>query len=160
MRHQGSEQRSAIRQLTVQKRVAIQRGPSLTLPRKHYFGDPAFAAIPAAQGGPDAEVPSLVENVLAVSLFRHVERNALESFAVPQRLFLWRSARGREIDFVADAGSMDIPVECKYKADPSGKDYESMSKAFGRGVMASRTALITDRPVLTVPVGVLLTALG
>jgi len=27
-------------------------------------------------------------------------------------------------------------------------------------VMASRTALITDRPVLTVPVGVLLTALG
>ena len=137
-----------------------QGGPSLTLPRKHYFGDPAFAAIPAAQGGPAAEISSLVENVLAVNLFRHVELNALESFAVPQRLFLWRSGRGREIDFVAETGSSVVAVECKYRAEPSGKDYESMSKAFGRGVMASRTALFTDRPILTVPVGVLLVALG
>lgn len=137
-----------------------QGGPSLTLPRKHYFGDPAFAAIPAAQGGPAADISGLVENVLAVSLFRHVERNALESFAVPQRLFLWRSARGREIDFIVDVGPTVIPVECKYTADPSGKDYESMAKAFGRGVMASRVALTTDREVLTVPVGALLVALG
>jgi hypothetical protein len=34
-----------------------------------------------------------------------------------------------------------------------------MSKAFGRGVMASRAALITDRPIMTVPVGVSLAAL-
>jgi predicted AAA+ superfamily ATPase len=143
-----------------QRDAKRQGGPSLTLPRKHYFGDPAFAAIPAAQGGPAASIPSLVENVLAIDLFRLVERNALESFAVPQRLFLWRSGRGREIDFIASAGPMDIPIECKYTAEPSGKDYESMSKAFGRGVMASRATLITDRPILTVPVGVLLAALG
>ncbi len=137
-----------------------QGGPSLTLQRKHYFGDPAFAAISSAQGGPDAALSGLVENVLAISLFRHVERNALESFAVPQRLFLWRSARGREIDFIADTGAVTVPVESKYTAEPDGKDYESMSKAFGRGVMASRQMLVTDRPILTVPVGVLLASIG
>ena len=45
-------------------------------------------------------------------------------------------------------------------SEPSGKDYESMSKAFGRGVMASRDTLVTDRPILTVPAGVLLASLG
>ena len=43
-----------------------------------------------------ADLAKLVENALAVGLFRQVEQSALESFAVPQRLFLWRSARGRE----------------------------------------------------------------
>ncbi len=137
-----------------------QGGPSMTLPRKHYFGDLAFAAIPGAQGGPEASASCLVENATAVSLFRHLERNALESFALPQRLFLWRSGRGREIDFVADVGPTVIPVECKYTSAPGGKDYESMSKAFGHGVMASRSALITDRQILTLPVGVLLAMLG
>ena len=137
-----------------------QAGPSLTLPRKHYFGDPAFATIPAAQGGPEAGTASLVENVLAMSLFRLVEQNALESFAVPQRLFLWRSGRGREIDFIAHTDSTTVPIESKYASEPSGKDYESMSKAFGRGVMASRDTLVTDRPILTVPAGVLLASLG
>lgn len=133
---------------------------ALTKPRKHYFGDTGFAAIPAALDGPPAKDTALVENLLAIALFRHVEHDALERFAVPQRLFLWRSRDGREIDFVADIDGRDLPIESKYAAAPGGKDYESMSKAFGSGVMASRTTMIIDREILTVPAGVLLFLLG
>jgi hypothetical protein len=137
-----------------------QSGPSLTKTRKHYFGDPAFAAIPAAQGGPTPTDPALVENLLLIALFRHVERNALESFAVPQNLFVWRSDRGREIDFVADTATGALPIESKYAQSPDGKDYESMTKAFGFGVMASRQTVNIDREILTVPAGVLLAMIG
>ncbi len=132
---------------------------SLTKQRKHYFGDTAFAAIPEALGGPSPKPQALVENLLAIALFRHIERNALEAFAAPRSLFLWRSSNDREIDFVADGGPR-LPVECKYAEEPRGKDYESMSKAFGRGILASHHSLVTDREILTVPTAVLLAAIG
>lgn len=89
-------------------------------------------------------------------MFRQVERNALESFAVPQSLFLWRSERGREIDFVTDVSTGTLPIESKYAQDPDGKDYESITKAFGGGVMVSRRTIIIDRDILTVPAGIFL----
>ena len=137
-----------------------QGGPSLTKARKHYFGDPAFAQIPASLGGPAPTEPALVENLLLIALFRQVERNALESFAVPQNLFLWRSERSREIDFVTDTATGTLPIESKYAQNPDGKDYESITKAFGSGVMASRLTVDVDRDILTVPAGVLLAMIG
>ena len=142
-----------------QRDAKRQGGASLTRPRKHYFGDTAFAAIVPALEGPEATLSALVENLLAIALFRHVERDALERFAVPQRLFVWRSSNDREIDFVADSGGGDVPIESKYVDSPTGKDYESMSRAFGGGIMASRRTTTTDKDILTVPVGVLLALL-
>lgn len=139
-----------------------QGGPSLTKPRKLYFGDPAFAAIPQVlAGGPVAPISSLVENVLAVALFRHAERDALMSFREPSRIFLWRSSDGREIDFLVPAPSGIVPIESKFARKMDGKDYESMEKAFpGPGVMVSLANLLLDRRTLTVPAGVFLALLG
>lgn len=142
-----------------QRDAKRQGGPSLTRARKHYFGDTGFAAIPAALGGPTATDSALVENLVALALLRHSERDVLEHFAVQEHLFIWRSADGREIDFLVGVG-MTIPLECKYATHPTGKDYESMTKAFGRGIMASRRTFEAERPILTVPVGVLLAVLG
>lgn len=144
-----------------QRDTKRQGGPSLTKPRKLYFGDPAFAAIPSvlALGGPVASLPDLVENLLAIALFRHAERDALARFREPQRLFLWRSSDGREIDFVSLVGDATLALESKFGRRVDGKDYESIEKAFGRGVMVSQQTLITDRPILTVPAAVLLAQL-
>ena len=136
-----------------------QGGPALRRPPKLYLGDPALAAIPAALGGPTPTVAGLVENAIAIAMLRHVERHALERFLHPDRLFYWRSANGREIDFIVDDGQT-VAVESKYSERISGKDYESMSRAFGRGVMVSRRELDTSRAILTVPAGVLLALLG
>ena len=53
-----------------------------------------------------------------------------------------------------------VALESKYAERTTGKDYESIAKAFGRGVMVTRRDVDVDQPVLTVPAGVLLTLLG
>jgi len=145
-----------------QRDVKRQGGPSLTKPRKLYFGDTGFAAIPALLGfdGPTASLPGLVENLIAISLFRQTECHALEQYAAPRRLFLWRSSDGREIDFLTDVGGKSLAIESKYGQRISGKDYESIRKAFGSGVMVSRSGVVIDRDILTVPAGVFLALLG
>ena len=142
-----------------QRDAKRQGGPALRRPRKLYLGDPALASIPTVLGGPAASEGGLVENTLAIALLRHSERDALERFAHPDRLFYWRSNDGREIDFVV-AEPEPIALESKYAERRTGKDYESISKAFGRGVMVTRRDVDVDHPVLTVPAGVLLALLG
>jgi len=78
------------------------------------------------------------------------------AFPQTQRLFLWRSSDGREIDFVTPVRDTTLALESKFGRRVDGKDYESMEKAFGRGVMVSQQTLITDRSILTVPAAVLL----
>lgn len=53
-----------------------------------------------------------------------------------------------------------VALESKYAERRTGKDYESIMKAFGRGIMVPRRDVDVDRPVLTVPAGVLLVLLG
>jgi hypothetical protein len=135
-----------------------QAGPALRRPRKLFLGDPALAAIPAAMGGPTAPEGALVENALAIALLRAAEPDALDRYSHPDRLFYWRSADGREIDFVLS--DPPLAVESKYAQRATGKDYESITKAFGRGVMVSRRDLDLERPVVTIPAGVLLALIG
>lgn len=141
-----------------QRDLKRRQGPALRRPRKLYLGDPALAAIPAATGGPTASDSQLVENVIAVALLRAAEPDALERFLHPDHLFYWRSKDGREIDFLVT--EPPLPIESKYSARPTGKDYESITKAFGRGIMVSRRDLDLERPVLTIPAGVLLALIG
>lgn len=141
-----------------QRDAKRQDGPALRRPRKLYLGDPALAAIPGVLGGPAASEPALVENAIAIALLR-ADRAALEGFAHPEHLYYWRSADGREIDFLVTDPTL-VALESKYAARRTGKDYESISKAFGRGIMVSRRDTELDREVLTVPAGVLLALLG
>ena len=141
-----------------QRDAKRQDGPALRRPRKLYLGDPALAAIPGVLGGPAPSEGALVENALAIALLR-ADRAALEGFAHPDHLFYWRSADGREVDFLVTEPAL-VAVESKYAAHRTGKDYESMTKAFGKGIMVSRRDVELDRDVLTVPAGVLLALLG
>ena len=141
-----------------QRDAKRQDGPALRRPRKLYLGDPALAAIPGVFGGPAPSEGALVENALAIALLR-ADRAALEGFAHPDHLFYWRSADGREVDFLVTEPAL-VAVESKYAAHRTGKDYESMTKAFGKGIMVSRRDVELDRDVLTVPAGVLLALLG
>ena len=141
-----------------QRDAMRQDGPALRRPRKLYLGDPALAAIPGVLGGPVPAEGGLVENAIAIALLR-ADRSALEGFAHPDHLYYWRSADGREVDFLVTDPVL-VAIESKYAAHRTGKDYESMTKAFGRGIMVSRRDTELDREVVTVPAGVLLALLG
>jgi hypothetical protein len=141
-----------------QRDAKRQDGPALRRPRKLYLGDPALAAIPSVLGGPAPSEGALVENALAIALLR-ADRAALEGFAHPDHLYYWRSADGREVDFLVTEPAL-VAIESKYAVRRSGKDYESLAKAFGQGIMVSRRDVELNRDVLTVPAGVLLALLG
>ncbi len=57
-------------------------------------------------------------------------------------------------------GAETLAIESKYAQRITGKDRESISKAFGRGVLVTRRDLDVDKPVMSIPAGVLLAALG
>ena len=113
---------------------------------------------PRRLGRPAPVEGALVENAIAIALLR-ADRSALEGFAHSDHLFYWRSADGREVDFLVTDPVL-VAIESKYAAHRTGKDYESMTKAFGRGIMASRRDIELDREVVTEPAGVLLALLG
>lgn len=135
-----------------------QAGPSLRSRRKLYLVDPLYAWIAARQGGPAPTTAALVETVIAVALYRAIERAAVERFAVPTSLFLWRSSNDREVDFVVDRGRR-LAIESKYSSTITGKDRESLVKGFGGGIVVSRSTLDVDGPVRVIPAGVFLASL-
>lgn len=95
-----------------------------------------------------------------MSLYREVEREPVESFRLPQRLFYWRSKSGREVDFLARLGRKQIPVEVKYRDRVTGKDKEAIARSFGRGIILSRRTLDPEGPVAVIPAALFLGLLG
>ena len=125
--------------------------------KKLYAVDPLILQIPAAiEGGPHPELPHVVENLVAMALFRTCETDILESFRFPQALCFWRSSRDREIDFLAGPRPNQLPVEVKYQSRATLQDTLTIRNALGRGLVLSRRDLVLDEPVPIIPAAVVL----
>jgi uncharacterized protein len=71
--------------------------------KKIYFGDPLLHTIVADRAaGLTLDRHAQVENALALALYRRYEppERAAENFAAPERLHVWGTRRGGEVDFV------------------------------------------------------------
>ncbi|MGH7881379.1 MAG: ATP-binding protein [Candidatus Dormibacteraceae bacterium] len=93
-------------------------GNDLSRDKKIYFGDPLLLRV-AAEYCPAlaVEEAALVENALALALFRRyeAERNQLTGFANPTQLHVWGTHSGSEVDFVAGPRNSLELIECKYR---------------------------------------------
>ncbi len=90
--------------------------------KKVFLADPLLHTI-ALDGAPGLafDVAALVENVVGMALLRRYEpaERLIETFILPERLHIWQTARGGEIDFVCGPrGELDV-VEVKYRENPS-----------------------------------------
>lgn len=125
--------------------------------KKLYFVDPAAARLPRMLlGGMPLPLPAVVENLVAVALYRTAEQSPVEAFATPQRVFYWRSTSGREVDFVVRLADRIVPVEVKYQTSISGYDREAVRRAFGNGILLTRAELDLSGPVRTLPAALFL----
>lgn len=135
--------------------------------RKLYLIDPLIGRLPSKLE-PGSRLPNddgLTESLVAVGLFRSASEQVTQSEGAMGALGYWRSRDGREIDFVVPDHSHNehtarIPVEVK--GDDSGEikgAASSIQRAFGRGIIATRSVFNVDGDVLRVPVPVLLAAL-
>jgi predicted AAA+ superfamily ATPase len=110
---------------------------------------------------PGARRPSedgVVENAVAVALFRSAAHALTQADPVPGAVGYWRSTNNRELDFVVPATSHGrggrIPIEVKGGSDSRiGHARLAITKAFGKGIVATRGVFDPegDVPVLPIP---------
>lgn len=133
--------------------------------KKVYIADPLLHTI-ALDGAPGLalDTPALVESTIGMALLRSYEpdERLLETFVLPERLHIWQTARGGEIDFVCGPRRELDVVEVKYRTNPSRSAAAAAARAHpGRPVlMATKNTQLTAERYTLLPVHALLWALG
>jgi predicted AAA+ superfamily ATPase len=79
---------------------------------------------------------------VGAELLRRYERRLFEGLSAPRNVFTWKSSSGNELDYliVDRAKKILFPVEVKYQNSISDWDFQVAEKAFGRGLIVSKTA--------------------
>jgi uncharacterized protein len=137
----------------------------LSRDKKVFLADPLLHTI-ALDGAPGLtfNTPALVENLVGMALLRRYEppERLLETFVLPERLHIWQTARGGEIDFVCGPRRVLDLVEVKYRENPSLSAAAAAARAHpGRPVvMATKSMFRVAEHYTLVPAHTLLWALG
>lgn len=134
--------------------------------KKLYFGDPLLhgVALEICCPGRPVDLPALVENAVALALYRRYEpqNRQIGGFLDPEDLHVWETSKGNEVDFVCGPRSTLDVVEVKYQEHIDRRDLSGLRRAFpGRPVViVTRSQLeLTDEHAL-VPASLFLWALG
>lgn len=132
--------------------------------KKVYFGDPLLQTITASRTGLVRNRHADVENALALALYRRYEPSERrpEAFPAPERLHVWGTRRGGEIDFVCGARS---EIEAVEVADWGRVDRQKATAPMralpGRpSIVATRDELALGGSANLVPAPLLLWALS
>lgn len=138
---------------------------SLSSEKKIFFADPLLHTIALdLLPGVAADTAALVENAVGATLYRRYEPvdRLIESFASPDNLHAWRTARQGEIDFVAGPRGRLDAVEVKFANRIDLRGAHGVARAHpGRpAVIATRDELRFAEDFLLVPAHLLLWALG
>lgn len=135
--------------------------------RKVYYVDPLLASVapalmPGARRPPEAGV---VENLVAVGLFRSTALTLTQAGPFPGAVGYWRSTNNREIDFVVPAEGSGrggrLPIEVKGD-NPSRISHarSAIERTFGEGLVLSSTVFDPSGAVPVLPVPVFLATLA
>lgn len=133
--------------------------------KKLYFGDPLLYTIALDRApGLHADIAAVIENAIGLALYRRYESpdRLAETFSGPERLHIWKTASGGEIDFVAGpADRLDV-VEVKYRNNPGLAPAAAAAKAHpGRPVVMATKQHLDFHPAYSrIPASLLLWALG
>jgi predicted AAA+ superfamily ATPase len=133
--------------------------------KKVFFADPLLHTIALDHApGLNADTAALVENVIGMALLRRYEPadRLIETFILPERLHIWQTARGGEIDFVAGPRSELDLVEVKYREQPGLSAAAAAARSHpGRPtVLATKNTLLLGEHYTLLPAHTLLWALG
>ncbi len=136
--------------------------PNTAAQSKLYFVDPLIAQL-AHRHNPSFPAPDsakLTQQQIGLALARAVSLHAPAAFVQTDRVMYERTATSAEIDFVGP--DLEIPFECKYTDDNWRKEALTMKARHGRGVMVTRSPLLTGaaEPVWAVPTGIVAWLLG
>jgi len=130
--------------------------PNTAAQRKLYFVDPLIAQLAHRRnpGFPAPDAAKLSQQQIGLALARAVSLGAPAAFVQTDRVMYERTDTGAEIDFVGP--DLEIPFECKYTDGSWRKPALTMKARHGRGVMVTRSPLLTgaEEPIWAVPAGI------
>lgn len=132
--------------------------------KKIYFGDPLLHSIIAGRVGLARDRHADVENAIALALYRRYEpsERGAENMGSPERLHVWGTRRGGEIDFVCGPREGVDAVEVGDWAELDRRKATAPGRALpGRpSLVASRDELDFRKSANVVPAALLLWALS
>lgn len=132
--------------------------------KKLYFGDPLLTTIVASRTGIPRNRHAEVENAVALALYRRYEpsERSAEGFLAPERLHVWGTRRGGEIDFVCGPREAIEAVEVADWAKVSRQKATAPMRALpGRpSVVLSRDELAFGGSANLIPAALFLWALA
>jgi predicted AAA+ superfamily ATPase len=132
--------------------------------KKVYFGDPLLHTLTVARTGLRRDRHADVENALALALYRRYEpaERSAEGLRSPERLHVWGTSRGGEIDFVCGSRAAIEAVEVADWARIDGRKATAPMRALpGRpALVATREELAFSATANLVPAALLLWALS
>lgn len=121
--------------------------------KKFYFIDPLVLNLARHELSLSTgqEFSLAVEGAVAAHLLRNFEHRLFEGFGSMEKVFYWRSAKGKEVDFVVLHGESLVPVEVKYQSSISRSDYTTMKRSFGKGILVTKNTFLLDEEVVGIP---------
>lgn len=110
--------------------------------RKFVWVDPALGLLPTwiAQGSALDEA-GRAEGCVGIELLRRHEIRLWEGLAAPRNVFTWKSTSGKEVDFlvVDPSRKLALPIEVKYQESVSDWDFQVVERAFGSGIIVTKS---------------------
>jgi len=136
--------------------------PNTAAQRKLYFVDPLVAQLAHRRNPafPAPDTSKLTQQQIGLALSRVVSPHAPAAFVQADRVMYERTDTGAEIDFVG--ADLEIPFECKYTDGHWRQEALTMKARYGRGVMVTRSSLLTgvEELIWAIPAGILAWLLG
>ncbi len=124
--------------------------------KKLYFFDPFYYHIVSKITGiPYIKInrSSIIEGLIGAHLIRNFEPGIYQGFSNIEKTFYWRSARGKEVDFVLAGSKKEIiAIMVKYQNIIDPIDYLPIKNSFKKGIVVSRNTFDIAGDIVTLPV--------
>lgn len=120
--------------------------------KKLYFFDPFYYHIIARIINlPYIKIskPSIIESLVGAHLIRNFEKGIYQGFSNIEKVFYWKSVKGKEIDFILSRSRKDIlPIEVKYQNLINPMDFVTIKNTFVEGIVVSKNIFLSEKNIV------------
>jgi len=95
---------------------------------------------------------TIVESIVGAHLIRNFEKGIYQGFSNIEKVFYWKSSKGKEIDFVLhNSDNNTMPVEVKYQNIINPIDFVTIKNSFKKGIIVSKNTFLVEKDVVILP---------
>lgn len=95
---------------------------------------------------------SIIESLIGAHLIRNFEQSIYQGFSSIEKIFYWKSVKGKEIDFILSRSRNHIlPIEAKYQNIINPIDYVTIKNSFKEGIVVSNNIFFIEKNIVVLP---------